>query len=191
MDDVPSTARKPALGSQLMRRGLCERHYHCIFTLSTVHPSTYTLAMRIQLRFLIWTVYLTPRLPDLPLRRPSSAGRQRPNSAGGMGGTLGQGAGAGAGGTHGNAHGVRNRIKPASAGVKSAWDEAPKSLPRAPPHGLTSSESACTKRQCAVRHTAYTQLLMAVLRYPLRCLYYGSHAHPSTGNQPCWPPSIA
>lgn len=113
----------------------------------------------------------TRRLPNIPLRRPSSAGRQRPNSAGGMGGTSGHGAGAGAGGTHGNAQGVRDRIKPASAGVKSAWDEAPKSLPRAPPHGLTSSKLA---KAPVRRHTHCIQTASDG-----RCAVLCSHAHSS------------
>lgn len=36
--------------------------------------------------------------------------------------------------------GVRDRARPASAGVKHVWDQTPQVLPKAPPHALTNGE---------------------------------------------------
>lgn len=72
-----------------------------------------------------------------PPPRPASAGRMRPPSAGTSAPAFGAPGGAGAG----TGAGDGRKVRPSSGAAKNLWDELPKrDLPRAPPHGMTSSK---------------------------------------------------
>lgn len=91
----------------------------------------------------------------LASHRPGTAGR-----GGDVGGSPGA-AGSPGGGGEGQAHaktGVREKTRPASAGVKSAWHDAPRELPKAPPHALTSGTSLS---YVLIAHTGSAQRFLA------------------------------
>lgn len=59
--------------------------------------------------------------------------------------------------------GVRERARPASAGVKHIWDQTPQVLPKAPPHALTNGEWPHVAQSAPVNWIRLCQVVEALV----------------------------